>query len=221
MVFFFFASLVGRGGAQDAVDDVRRGDPLGSLDHPEPARALRGVVRVRAVREQARVIAVHDEVDAVLRVERLAKLRRQVVRHVLDDLIHPLHGGDHRASLRLPQHRGALASKNLRVRNQTHHQRVAARLRLPQRVGVSEVREVEAPVHVHADRLPLRASGPKRASGGLQQSGDATGCGDHGACGDRRHRRERRGETQLTPSRPRHRAPSCGARPHRASRRFR
>ena len=157
---------------------------------------------------------MHDEVDAVLRVERLAKRRRQVVRHVLDDLVHPLHGGDHRASLRLPQHRGALASQHLRVRNQAHHQRVAARLRLPQRVGVAEVREVEAPVHVHADRLPPRASGPKRASGGLQQSGDATGCGDHGACSDHRHRRERRGEPPLPPSRRRHRAPSCGARPH-------
>lgn len=48
----------------------------------------------------------------------------------------------------------------------------------------------------------------------LQQSGDATGCGDHGACSDRRHRRERRGEPPLPTSRRRHRAPSCGARPH-------
>jgi hypothetical protein len=194
----FGAVAIGRGGEEDAVDDVRRAHALGALDRLELPRAFRGVVRVRAVRKEARVVSVDDVVDVVLVVKRLHERLGHVVGHAVDDFVHEAVARDDRAALRLEEHGRAFAPRDLRVRDDPDDQDVAARLGLSQRVRVAEVREVEAPVHVHANGLP-RARGPAHASGEpLQPRRHSLGSRAREDAADRRDRR-RRGERDAAP----------------------
>mmetsp|Transcript_4371 Transcript_4371/g.15163 ORF Transcript_4371/g.15163 Transcript_4371/m.15163 type:complete len:304 (-) Transcript_4371:101-1012(-) len=137
---------------EHAPNNVRARNPLRPLDHFEAAELLGRCVSVRAVWKQARVVAVHDVIDPILVKELLRKLGADVVRNVRDHLVHPLDRAHRRNALLLGHHRWTLAPPNLGVVHNAHHEHIPARPRLPKRVGVPEVHQVEAPVHVHADR---------------------------------------------------------------------
>jgi hypothetical protein len=64
---------------EHAAHDVGRRHALGALDHLEAPHLLGVRVRVGAVGQQARVVAVDHAVDLVLREQLFQEFRRQVV----------------------------------------------------------------------------------------------------------------------------------------------
>jgi hypothetical protein len=95
---------------------------------------------------------VDDDVDAVPPHELVEEGGREVVGDAGDDLVHPLDALDHLEPLALVHEWRPLAAPDLRVGDEAYDELVPEGLGLAERVCVAVVHQVEAAVHVDADR---------------------------------------------------------------------
>ena len=156
-----------RAHSKQSPNDIRRAHPLRAFYLLVPPDPLRIRVRVRAVRQQARVVAVYHVIHLVLREQLIRERVRDFIRHVGDDTVHPFARLHRLDALSFVAHRRSFAPSNLRVVHHPNQQLIPARPRLSQRVRVSVVHRVEASVHVDDDRALLRrvVVGFRRARG--------------------------------------------------------
>mmetsp|Transcript_70652 Transcript_70652/g.170630 ORF Transcript_70652/g.170630 Transcript_70652/m.170630 type:complete len:257 (-) Transcript_70652:65-835(-) len=141
--------------------DLGRRDPLRPRDGAVLAQGLRAGVDVLAV-DDAGVVAVHDEVDAVLLDDVVQVLVRHHVRHALDHLVHELAAAHHGEPLLVVTQRRPLALGDRDVVVDSDDQVGAERQALPEGVGVAVVEEVEGAVHEDPDLLPPDRQGRAR-----------------------------------------------------------
>jgi hypothetical protein len=111
---------------QHAADEIGRRDANGARHGAEHAGRLGRSVRVRAVRTDAHVVAVHDVVDVVL----LAQLDVGVVGRRFDHFVDPFHGTHGRVSLGFVHDGRTFVESHVGVRVHADDEHVAQQLLL-------------------------------------------------------------------------------------------